>query len=75
MNKERRAKLDRAKKLIDEAVGILTDCAEGEQEFFDNMPEAIQAGEKGTKASETADSLENIVSDLEEKIEEITSAQ
>ena len=45
---------------------------DAEQEYFDNMPENMQGGEKGEQAeavvealSSAADNLENIISDIE----------
>jgi hypothetical protein len=65
MNYERRKTITEASSKLSEALEIFRAAAEGEREYYDNMPEAIQAGERGEKASEVADALDEIVSDLE----------
>jgi hypothetical protein len=66
MNKERRKVIARATVMIDEAKGILESCRDEEQEYYDNMPESFQNGEKGSTAQEAIDALEEAVSSLEE---------
>ena len=41
-----------------------------EQEYFDNMPEGLQGGEKGEKAQEAIDALERAITLVEDEIEE-----
>lgn len=65
MNRTRRKRL---RELHDQLTGMqeqLAVIAEEEQEYFDNMPESIQAGSKGDRASETADTLQGLADDLE----------
>ena len=66
MNKERRKEIARAAAMIDEAKGILESCRDEEQEYYDNMPESFQDGEKGSAAQEAIDALEEAVSSLED---------
>lgn len=73
MNKERRANLGIAADLLREVKSkleevhiIVSQEAEAEREYYDNMPEGLQSGDKGTTAEEAATTLENIVSSLEE---------
>ena len=40
--------------------------ADEEQEYFDNMPEALQGGEKGTQAEEDAGTLTEVAEALDE---------
>jgi len=73
MNNHRRKEIARALGLLNEAAEIIDFCQNEEQDYFDNMPEAFQAGEKGQKAEEVAgcleenlDSIQTIVAELEE---------
>ncbi|TRB00441.1 MULTISPECIES: hypothetical protein [Rhizobium/Agrobacterium group] len=66
MNKERRKEIARAAAMIDEAKAILETCRDEEQEYYDNMPESFQDGEKGSTAQEAIDALEEAVSSLED---------
>jgi hypothetical protein len=66
MNKQRRAAVTAAlSELSDLQVRAeslketIIEIAREEREYFDNMPEAIQAGEKGSAAEEAASSLES----------------
>lgn len=73
MNKERRASLNKAIGLLQEAKDIVAQCRDEEQEFYDNMPENMQSGEKGEKATATADTLsevDDLLDDAVGKIEE-----
>lgn len=73
MNKERRkeieairAELDKAQAIIDGARERLDTVKDEEQEYYDNMPESLQSGEKGERASVAVDALENAFNSLEE---------
>ncbi|MFK0338738.1 hypothetical protein ACIQT7_15835 [Agrobacterium deltaense] len=66
MNKERRKEIARAAAMIEEAKGILETCRDEEQEYYDNMPESFQDGDKGNAAQEAIDALEEAVSSLGE---------
>lgn len=68
MNKKRRKKLEQAQIMLDNAVSILEDVQEEEQEAYDNMPESFQEGEKGEKAQSAISSLEDAVSSIEQTI-------
>lgn len=66
MNKERR-------KQIEEVLGSLSELKErieairdDEQEYFDNMPESFQMGERGQLAELAASSLDDAVSTLDD---------
>lgn len=66
MNKDRRAKIQH---IIDQLEAIKEDLEcirDEEQEYYDNMPESIQAGERGDKAQEAVDNLENALSSFDE---------
>lgn len=73
MNKTRRQKLadlrDRLSELQDQASNLqsdLQDVLNEEQEYLDNMPESLFGGEKGTKAQDAIDTMENIIISLGE---------
>lgn len=65
MNKERRKLIASAKAAIDEAIGILEQARDEEQEYRDNMPESIGDGERGTEAELRVESLQSVIDDLE----------
>lgn len=59
MNNDRRARIQA---LIDKLEDIKEDIdfiKDEEQGYYDNMPESIQAGERGDKAQEAIDNLES----------------
>lgn len=74
MNKDRRARIQA---LIDKLYDIQSDIdfiKEEEQEYYDNMPESIQYGEKGDKAQEAIDNLDYAYSQIDEVIEYLEEA-
>lgn len=74
MNKERRAELDRARTMIEGAQSILQQCQDEEQEYYDNMPEALQNGEKGDTAQAAADALSEACDQCDEIMSNIDTA-
>lgn len=72
MNNERRKALAQARKFLEDmdqarnaALEIIGDAASEERDYFDNMPESFQQTERGERASETADKLDNLKDELE----------
>ena len=72
MNKERRKEIQnaadlirKAQEIIEEAKEILETVKSDEEEYYDNMPESIQNGEKGGQAQSSIDALDNAITDLE----------
>jgi flagellar biosynthesis chaperone FliJ len=66
MNAERRKQIETARVLVhsafstlEEARSLLSDIRDEEQEYYDNMPESLQGGEKGDKANEAVNALES----------------
>jgi len=55
MNKERRAELDRAKTMIEGAQSIIEQAMSEEQEYYDNMAENFQNGDKGESTLHRSD--------------------
>lgn len=78
MNKDRRkrisaidtatikAKADELKSLIESAKEEYEGIRDEEQDYYDNMPENVQGGEKGDLAQEAIDTLDTIINALEE---------
>lgn len=74
MNKQRRATVD---KIISELQGLsaqLGEIASEEQDYYDNMPESFQSGEKGEAAQATAEALQAAVDAIDEQISELENA-
>ena len=79
MNAARRKRIDDALALLrpltdkmqeiqaewEEAKSIIDEVAEGEREYYDNMPENMQSSDKGSRADEVASNLESIELDLD----------
>lgn len=74
MNKERRKELNNLIEQIEELKISLETLCEEEQEYYDNMPESIQNGEKGERSQEAIDNLESAIDNLDEAIDEIQNA-
>jgi len=73
MNDERRKNIAKARDLLTEARVLIETARDEEQEYYDNMPESFQSGDKGEKASAAADALGEVASELEDfdgKLEE-----
>jgi len=73
MNKERRKQIEAIKglgsqieTLLEEMKSAVVAVQEAEQEAFDNLPEAIQYGERGDKAQTAIDALGNADSELDD---------
>ena len=72
MNKARRKELERAQdlflqaqELASQAKEILEQCRDDEQEYYDNMIEAFQNGEKGDNAQSAISAMEDAIGILE----------
>ena len=66
MNAERRKEIEKARNMIglafsqlEEARSLIDDLISEEQEYFDNMSESFQEGEKGEKATAAIDALQS----------------
>lgn len=71
MNAQRRKQIEKAIGLLSEARAILEEVTEEEQEAFDNMPEGLQASERGETMEENIYRLEDAVSAIEEQEQEM----
>ena len=74
MNADRRKRLEKARGLIEEAKDIVAECASEERDYYDNMPEGLQASDKGEKADSDATALDECDSALDECINAINEA-
>jgi hypothetical protein len=74
MNNERRKAIRGALELLEQAKDIIETVAEEERAYYDNMPEGIQASEKGEKAEENASALDDALNNIDEAIENVSHA-
>jgi uncharacterized coiled-coil DUF342 family protein len=77
MNKGRRKAIDALKDALADIQGQIETLQEEEQDYYDNMPESLQQGEKGTIAETAADALSSAATAVEEAssyLEEAVSA-
>lgn len=74
MNKDRRARIQALIKKLEDIKEDIDFIKDEEQEYYDNMPESIQAGEKGDKAQEAVDNLDYAYSQIDEVIEYLEGA-
>jgi hypothetical protein len=73
MNKQRRAEITKAVDMIEAGKAILENVRDEEQDTFDNMPESLQGGEKGTAMEEAVSNLDEAISNLEETVSNINA--
>ncbi|QCO07299.1 hypothetical protein [Azospirillum argentinense] len=66
MNKARRKRLAEAAELLEQALTIISEAKDEEQDAFDNLPESIQQGERGQTMEEAINSLDDIHTAVEE---------
>ena len=65
MNKKRRERIAAAVGMIETALGILEEVENEEQEAYDNMPDALRDGDKGSAMSEAVDTISNARQEIE----------
>lgn len=66
MNKQRRKQIADLIQQLDELIDTAEGIAGEERDYYDNMPENMQNGEKGEQASAAADALDSARSSLED---------
>lgn len=69
MNKSRRKKIQDIKDKLLDLLTEIEEIRDEEQEAYDNLPESLQEGEKGTMMSDAIDNLDSAYSSLEEVAE------
>jgi hypothetical protein len=65
MNEDRRKLLKGALNKLSDVTNVIDQVKDEEQDYFDNMPENMQSGEKGTKIEEIIAALESVVESIE----------
>lgn len=75
MNKARRAEIDRAEALLNEALAIIQSAAEEEQDAFDRLGEGLQQSERGQSIEVAAYALDNAQSEVENAIASLAEAR
>ena len=73
MNKQRRSELQIARDMINAAYRTVRKVLDAEQDAFDNTPENLQNSERYTQAETGIDSMEDLMSILDEADELIQS--
>ncbi|MFC5358132.1 hypothetical protein [Azospirillum himalayense] len=66
MNKDRRKRLAEAAELLEQALAVISEVKDEEQEAFDNLPESFQQGERGQTMEEAISNLDDIHIAIEE---------
>ena len=67
MNNKRRLNLSGVVDLLNQAIDRLEDISSEESEAFDNLPESFQNSERG-------ESMENVISILDDSVEQLNEA-
>ncbi len=75
MNNTRRKQLSKAEKMLDEARAIIEDCRDEEQDYFDNIPENMQDGERAQISEAAIECMDTAIDSLEEVIDNVMNAQ
>lgn len=75
MNKKRRADIQAIVEELNDLRSRIEGIESDEQDYLDNMPEAIQYGEKGDAASSAIDALQNAASSLDDVVSYLDEAQ
>lgn len=65
MNQDRRKEIADALAKLMEAISIIETAKDEEQEYFDNMPENLQQGERGQAAESAAEALSEAYDSME----------
>ena len=75
MNNKRRRRIDALLEKLGQLEGELSEIKEEEQEAFDNLPESIQASERGEAMQEALDNLEYATDNIEEIRDNLITAK
>lgn len=69
MNAERRKRIQKLAAELERIKAEIEECASDEREYFDNMPESLQNGDRGQASEAAADNLD----EAEQAIEDATN--
>jgi hypothetical protein len=73
MNAARRKELEELTLQLQQAVEKANSIRDGEQEAFDNLPDSIQASEKGDMMDATVQDIDSLIAIIEEATDLIDS--
>lgn len=65
MNKERRQRLGDALVSLDEAIDIINEVRDDEQDAYDNMPDSLQMSSRGDAMMDAIDTLDGYIVEIE----------
>jgi len=74
MNEARRKAIKVAQTKLDELSTYVENLRDEEQDYLDNMPEALANGDKGDAAQTVVDSLTEVVDYIAQAIEQLEDA-
>lgn len=74
MNKARRTQIEALAAKLEELKGDLEILRDEEQDYYDNMPESLQGGEKGDAAQQAVDELESAISSMDDALGNMATA-
>lgn len=74
MNMQRRKRIEKAGRLLEELIEEINAIQEEEQEAYDNLPESLQESERGIAMYNAAEALSDAVSSLEDVNELLAEA-
>jgi chaperonin cofactor prefoldin len=69
MNKERRKQIEKLIEAIENAVSELESIQEEEQDYYDNVPENLQSGERYEASEAAIDSMDSAHTSFEEALD------
>lgn len=75
MNKIRREQLGKIAEVIGDLSIQLDHLMDEEQDYYDNMPESLQGGEKGDNAQVAIDAIQSAIDSLSEASSSVEEAQ
>ena len=75
VNRERRKAIEELVSQLETIKDAIETLQQEEQDYYDNMPEAIQAGDKGNAASEAATALELAADQVGDVIDQLNEAK
>ena len=75
MNKDRRKQIDEAGSVLQDALALIEQIRDDEQESFDNMPESLQQSDRGTASEAAIEELDDSAGNLQYIIDTIDNAK
>lgn len=75
MNQDRRKQIDEAAGMLQDALALIEQIRDEEQEAFDNMPESLQQSDRGIASEEAANDLSEAVDNITETIDTLENAK